>query len=693
MNVSVAKAAAVLAVVFGAEVVLIAPRVSSVALVAAGVWMVLPGIFLVRRALPIGGFSVIAAWVFGPALGLGLSVFGAFLLWAGGLQNWLALLGGPALTWAIAWAIRPGGAPSLRLPAFDRRDVAALACAVLLVPLITWAPYDHIREPVADGEAYRAYFTADFIWAMTVTSELAKGEVPPANPYLRDRPLHYYWMAHFLSGSLYRNVASWGVTAEQVILINGLLFGASFLAFGYGLARVTGAGPIASLVAVAVAMLANSYEGADMIRALTQHGQSWNELKDINIDAVTRWFYKGMAVDGLQRLLLYQPHHLTGYMLALAALWLVGLARDVTETAVPLCAGILLALALLFSTFTAMIVGGAVAALYVVRLIEQRAIRSSLQCAVLGAAPVAVGVGLCTALGYTDSRYGFLLQLGLNPVAVRNAGLVWFLSFGPLLIAGALALVRWRWLLREGAAPAALVLVATAFYFFTNVPDSGDVWVGWRSGHLLLIAFATLGGALLQHAWHATRWRGALTLLVLLAVVPAVPTVAIDVYNAQDINNRNQGAGFPWTLVITPAEREALDWVRQATPARAVVQFEPVIRGAASWSLIPAFAERRMIAGLPISMTPLRPYSEASDQVLWSVFRAASAADAHAMAQFLGIDYLWVGTLERRAYTATVSRITAATDLFPIVFKNDVVTIYQVTPAAPAPPRRPAPAR
>jgi hypothetical protein len=87
------------------------------------------------------------------------------------------------------------------------------------------APYRHVRAHVAEGDAYRAYFTADFIWAMSVSSEIAKGHVPPRNPFLNDQPLHYYWMAHFLSGALYRNMNALGITVEQVILVDGLMFG------------------------------------------------------------------------------------------------------------------------------------------------------------------------------------------------------------------------------------------------------------------------------------------------------------------------------------------------------------------------------------------------------------------------------------------------------------------------------------
>ena len=103
---------------------------------------------------------------------------------------------------------------------------------------------------------------------------------------------------------------------------------------------------------------------------------------------------------------------LPGYVQALAALWLVGFAEDVTETSVALWAGIMLALALLFSTFTALIVGAAVGLLFAWRLTQQGRWRGAVQCAILGAVPTAVGVALTNALGYTDRRYGFLLEIG-----------------------------------------------------------------------------------------------------------------------------------------------------------------------------------------------------------------------------------------------------------------------------------------
>jgi uncharacterized membrane protein len=252
-----------------------------------------------------------------------------------------------------------------------------------------------------------------------------------------------------------------------------------------------------------------------------------------------------------------------------------------------------------------------------------------------------------------------------------------FLSFGPLLLAAA-GLLRRRWVRGEGAAAAGLTIAACIFYFFVDVPDMNGIWVGWRSGHQLLIAFAVAGGAALTSAWRVRSLRLPIVLVALLACAPAVPTVAIDVYNAQDVWNRMPGPSFPWTLVVSPREREAFEWVKRSTPRDATVQFEPIVRGSATWASITAFGERRMAAGLPSAMIPFEKFHEASSVVNVRIFESASAVEAHGVAIALGIDYLWIGEIERKAYRPAVVRIAARPDLFPQVFKNNEVTIFAV---------------
>lgn len=647
-------------------------------LLATVVWLAAPGVPLVARVLPVRTSGRIAAWLIGPALGLGLSVFGLLLFWTAGLQSWLGLLLAPLPSWILVLVATRVGGPSLRLPSFDRRDLVAVGLVLLIVPLITFAPYDHVREPTSEGDAYRAYFTADFVWAMTVTAELAKGDVPPVNPFLRETPLRYYWMSHLLSGALYRNARDWGVTAEEVILVDGLAFGLAFVAFFYALARIAGGGAAFSALAVVVGFAANSYEGLERILVYLRDGTPLDYVRFVNIDAVTRWYYHGMPVDGLQRMLLYQPHHLTGYMFALTALWLVGFADDVTETAVALWAGVLLGLGFLFSTFTAIIVGFAIGLLFGCRLLHRRAWSAVWQSATLGGLPVAVAIAAAMALGYSDPRAGMLLQFGLNPVATTLWPFVLLLSLGPLLFAGIAGFAHRQWIARDGAAAAALAVGALFFYFMADVPDADGVWVGWRSGHLLLIAFAVMGAATLTIAWRRVPARVPLLVALALLIAPALPTVVIDVYNAQDITNRQRGPSFPWTVVITPQEREALDWIRRSTPVDAVVQVAPRAHGAATWAYIQAFAERRAAAGQPGSMIPAQPYQYATQSVTLGIFETPRAADALEMARFLAIDYLVVAPPDRAIYPKAAEMFAANPTLFVPVFQNDAVAVYDV---------------
>lgn len=660
------------------ELLIVLPQRELLVLLLVIAWISIAGVVFAGCALGRSSAAWRSAWLIGPAIGFGVGVFGLLLFWWAGVQSAVVLVLAPLFTWvlaAIAW--RTGGV-SVALPDLDRRDVAGVLVALLVVPIVTFAPYSRVAEKVPDGEAYRAYFTADFVWAMTVTNELAKGDVPPANPFLGTQPMRYYWVSHLLSGANYRALESRGVRTEQIVLFDGLAFGLAFVAFFYWLARASGAQPAFAALAVLAGFLANSYEGLDRLWVFRQTGEPLDTLRTLNIDAVTRWFYQGMPVDGLQRTLLYQPHHLTGYVMALSALWLVGLATRVSDLSIALWAGILLGLGFLFSTFSDIIIGAAVGLLYAVRLVQQRALRSILSCAILGAAPVAVGIGLSTALGYTDPSEGMLFGFRLNPVAFRNWPYVLFLSFGPLLIAGIVGMLRPRWVLGKGAAAVALVISALAFYFTADVPDMGGVWVGWRSGHQLLIVFGIIGAAALTAGWQRTALRIPLAVLVVLAMVPAIPTVAIDVYNAQDITNREQGPTFPWTLVITPPEREALNWIKHATAADAVIQVEPTVRDTGTWAYIPAFAERRMAAGLPISMIPLDPYRIATENVRAGIFQALIPEDAHTMARRMRIDYVFVGAVERQNYAEGVQRIASRPDLFHPVFSNSAATIYAV---------------
>ena len=156
-----------------------------------------------------------------------------------------------------------------------------------------------------------------------------------------------------------------------------------------------------------------------------------------------------------------------------------------------------------------------------------------------------------------------------------------------------------------------------------------------------------------------------------------VPTFAIDFYNTQDLSNRMEGAGFRWTLVLAPEELHALDWIRRWTPPQAVVQVEPFVRDPGTWAYVPAFAERRMAAGIPISMVPVETYTDASRRVQW-MFQSIDPVDISERASRLHIDYLFIGAPERNAYPGFEGALAARPDLFRLVFTEKHISIFYV---------------
>jgi uncharacterized membrane protein len=212
-----------------------------------------------------------------------------------------------------------------------------------------------------------------------------------------------------------------------------------------------------------------------------------------------------------------------------------------------------------------------------------------------------------------------------------------------------------------------------------DVRDHQDVYVGWRAGHLLFIAFAPVTA----YAWDRLRQQRHLLLRIagllvsVIVLAASAPTSLIDIYNTQDTENRFMGPGIHWTLQLTPGEVEALTWIRAWTPQKAVVQVEPWLRDRETWAYVPAFAERRMAAGLPISMIPLANYEHAS-QAIKVLFSLSSADDAHELARKLRIDYLLIAQPERSAYPGFQPTLESAPKLFRRVFHNEDVNVFEV---------------
>lgn len=635
--------------------------------------------------LPVGfalfGRRNAAGWIAGGLIGYALM---AVMLWAlvqvrlaSAASFWSVV----AAANAIALALGRTGlhkTPWVPLPEWQRRDTLAFIGILLLVPLLQWRPFTRIGEPDADGAArYRAYFTADFLWHVALTAELTKHTSPPRNPYLARRPLHYYW-AYFVPPAFLAQYARVLPDIQSHLLANafcaGLLFIGSIFVFAWCI--VPRAGPVAA--AVACVVLAASAEGAFAIWRLWSHGAPFAGLRELNIDAITAWWFQTLTIDSLPRSLWYTPQHAVACALALVAL-IITVRGDEghprLETA--LTAGIALGLAVIFSPF----LGGAFSLIYGLaaawRTIATQGIHYRSAAPLLRYAPAAVPVvlalGWCIRAGTFEGSGGAVaLRLSRSASAAPFALLA--LALGPVMAVALLALALRAWRAWPLATP--LIAVATGLfmlYFVTLTLE--PVWIGWRAGQIMLVSLPAILAAAFAKLWDLGQ-RAAATAAVIVVLLAGLPTTLIDAYNAQDVSNTAEAAGFRWTVVVPPDTQRALDWIRRNTPGDSIVQMSIGPRRRETWTLVPTFAERRMAAGRPISLLQTREYDD-SDMVD-AMFRAPDPVQAGNAARMLRIDYVFLDALDREAFDAAALAKFDDDCCFQKLFASGPAAVYAV---------------
>jgi hypothetical protein len=649
-------------------------------------------------AAGLAGLPYLACWlaVILPGVPLGIRLFGRSVLGvaagaagayvATSLAFWVVIAAGVAspgvlaAAWAATALLLLAGLRLIQDPVltperpWTRADSAGLLAVLVLVPLVMGLPYSHVGATDAEGRRYyRAYFTADFVWHTALTSELRRFEMPPHNPYLAREDLHYYWTYFIVPAAMTQSGPAALREVEPALKVcavgTGMLLLASFYALGLAAVRRR----TAAVAAVWLVTLAASAEGSAVILSLLARGRSLVALKSTNIDAVTAWWYRGLRIDGVHRTMLYTPQHGLSCALGLLALVIASTAGVAAPVGAILAAGVLLALSAVLNPF----LGAAFCAIYGLAVLLDAVVRRPpprdiLRHALAAVPPViAVLWGIANGMG---EGAGSALTVGWIGDARRAPVVTLLLSLGPALLP---ALAGWLPNRRLPGQPARLAAagVLVGLFLLYGVTLTDKSWVGFRAGQILL---AMLVVPLARLVDRLLEWRPlAAAVLAACILVAGLPTTVVDLYNASDITNLAMGPGFPWTVTLSPSQQAGLAWIRRATPANAIVQAEPIVRGRAEWSLIPSFAQRRMAAGLPISLLETPEYMERSQRAR-AMLTAGSAADAHRLARQLGVDYLWIDADDRRVYAPGIAMLDATPGLFAPVFRQEDVVVYEV---------------
>ena len=637
--------------------------------------------------LPVGwrlfGRRHAAGWIAGGLLGYACTAFALWATIAAGVPRAPVM----ALSWALlssaTWLpyLRSRPAPLVSLPVWRRQDTAWFLFVLLLVPALLATPVGNVGAVDEGGsERYRAYFTADFLWHGALTAELAKFDMPPKDPYAGDQPLNYYWLYFLLPGSALGTnpFGVWPLALPILkvnLLLSGLLFIGMLASFTWSIVPRAGA----ASAAVALSVLAASAEGSYALYDAMARGRGLDSLRQLNIDAITAWVFQSLTVDGLPRSLWYTPQHAMACALGLVAIMVAAGARPDRAWRAALLAGVSLGCALAASPF----LGGAFSLIYGATVLVRphggwrQAVRALVAHAA-AAVPVVAALGWC-AYNLTFEGAGAAVAIGYSGPITKAPLVMPALALGPLLCAAAAGLILGR--SRAGSTPAPALAgsgIGFILLYLVTMPGADIVWIGWRAGQILLLTLTPL--AALGFAWAASArlrpaaWAAAAALFAL-----GLPTTIIDAYNAQDIWNRRMGAGFRWTVVVSPDQRRAFDWIRQHTPPGAIVQMEPTVRGRETWTNIPTFAARRMAAGLPISLLRKPLYVDRSERVR-QLYATGSAEEASLTARALGIGFIYMDSIERREYQYGLRKFDEHPESFERVYQGGEASVYRVLP-------------
>ena len=635
--------------------------------------------------LPVGwrlfGRRHAAGWIAGGLLGYAFTAFALWATVAAGVPRMPVMAGAWAVLTGVTWvpSVRRRPQPLVALPAWTRRDTTALLLLLLVVPALVAPTVGRVGTVDEGGsERYRAYFTADFLWHGALTAELARFDMPPKDPYAGDQVLNYYWLYFLLPGcALGTNpFGVWPLALPILkvnLLLSGLLFIGMLASFTWSIVPRAGA----AAAGVALAVLAASAEGSYALYAALAHGRGLDSLRQLNIDAITAWVFQSLTIDGLPRSLWYTPQHAMACALGLLALMAAAGARREGAWRAALLAGISLGCSLATSPF----LGGAFSLIYgaTVLLRPHGGWRHTLRALVahaFAAVPVLAALGWCL-WNLTFEGAGSAVAIGYSGPITKAPLVMPALALGPLLVAAAAGVLFGRARAASTLAPAlAGGGIGLVLLYFVTMPGADIVWIGWRAGQILLLTLtplAALGFAAAAEApFKAAGWVAAAAVFAV-----GLPTTVIDTYNAQDIWNRRMGAGFRWTVVVSPDQRRAFEWIRHETPSRAIVQMDIVARGRETWTNIPTFAARRMAAGLPISLLRKPLYVERAERVR-QMFATGDAEEASGIAASLGIDFVYADAIERREYGAGLSKFDARPELFEPVFRGGEASVYRV---------------
>ena len=556
---------------------------------------------------------------------------------------------------------------------WTKSDVLLLVLWLLIALAIVAVPFARVGAETAQGQAYRAYFNADFFRNMAVAGSLSNTGIPPDNPYLGGRPLHYYWFFHLMDAYWRELLPSYRSDSlmVQFSLVAMLMFvGAFFVTLRRWIKhRKT------SLLLLPIFAFGGSYEGLYVLQWLQSRQMPWTQFVNLNIDGILRWNWRAPQIDTLYRALLYAPQHLIALAIFLIALY-VWNSQRLKETPLRCNTRLFIFYFLIFSTlgFSAfvgatLIIGAALILLIQTFREPSKKWKEALLSGLLGLVFLLVYLFPFQMFQFGSQQYDF----GPDRIILAHFPAFFVLNWGALLIFGMAGIF-----LRSSSFPNRILIPFVAGCFlmilFVRIMLAGNSDISLKVGHfshvvLLLLAAGFLDSFMTRFPNRA-RW---LVLCVTLAVAPAFITWAMDAWNSSDIKSRR------FTTYLNQADAEVTRWMQNNLPERTIVLNYSSRYDDFMQDIIPAFAERSVFVGnrifSRIFQVPERDVRDRTATVS-SLFQFTSPAETWRLAGESGIEYVFVSGIEAQEMPRLIEKF--APPYFSMLMQEGGSALFRV---------------
>lgn len=524
-----------------------------------------------------------------------------------------------------------------------RSDLIAVILIMILALATVLYPLANIGKEYPEGRFYRTYFNVDFLKHVAVTAHLSHAGIPPDNPYLKtDEPLHYYWFFYLFPAAV-RALNLPGVETLDILRVLTIWGVLVFCQLLYGLIRCFTRHRTAVITAIICGLFAYSYEGLLVLSKIRERRDPLlYGIGRFNVDAATRWFIGHPQIDGLYRTLIFTPQHLFGLMMFCLSFFVFSeWFSDSRRQSVSRLGfmGLLTGLTFGFSSFIGII--GYIWLTTITAYVFFR--RGDIRTTVHVALSLAGSILILLALGILYRRPDSLVFLPQSSVISQLPRFLIF-NFGPLILLFPAGLYRGfrthRFITLNLSGILLLCFFLILFIQIRDFPTDMGIKLGLIASFSFMV-FTAIGlssTALLQ--------RRIMLGLAILLMLPALPTLFMDIFNSGDATN------LRYSTFVEQEDIEASLWIRDNLPQDARIQSDPYQRYEA-YSLIPTIAERRTVVGdkmhARIFLSDPGVF-DTLDTAVNQLYREKDPVRVAEMMRDIGIDYILVGRTERELY-------------------------------------------